>query len=148
MSDPTAKAFLVSARESETSDVQWLESIASSLSSQAPRFWMDHHYEEFVDKISLVAISLTDARRRHYARAAFGEADVLKMSRITMESQGQTQIELFVSKDELDNQSDATADDLLALLAERYPNSASRQKQIALFKAMNTIVILEGDTDG
>ena len=127
--DPMAKAFLVRARDQHLTEVQWVESLAAALANQAPRFWMDHHYEEFLDKVSLVQLALTDARRRAYARG-----NPSQTGRIILEQRDGLVVEVVVSEGDLNGQT-AVAESVLKFL-DGSPKMSRGQKQAILARAL------------
>lgn len=145
LTDTTARAFLLRACDENAPDGPWLESLGAVLTSQGPKFWMDHHYEEFRDRLALVAFALSDAHKRYYALTAFDEAQQWPMKRIVIEEQGKTVFETFVSPRELDATYEEAAQTLLSFLEHRYPHMAQRPKQIALAKALELLSVAERD---
>jgi hypothetical protein len=139
LTDATAKAFLVRARDANALDGQWLESLGAGLANQGPRFWMDHHYEEFRDRLALVAFALSDARRRYYALTTRSEGQPLPMKRIVIEEPGKTVFETFVSPREHDAAPEEASQALLSFLDNHYPHLAQRPKQIILAKALELL---------
>lgn len=66
--DIQVKAFLNRAvSTSDQEDEKWLEALGATLTNQSPRYWSDHHSEEFREKISLAAMNVRDAQRRKFA---------------------------------------------------------------------------------
>ena len=66
--DVQIKAFLTRAvNASEQEEEKWLEALGATLTNQSPRYWADHHLEEFREKIALVSMSVRDAERRRFA---------------------------------------------------------------------------------
>jgi len=137
--DITAKAFLLRARDPSTNEVQWLESIGASLANQAPQFWMDHHYEEFSDKLSLVALALGDARKVSYATKAFTGDGKIGHRRMSVEIDGVPSVDLVVSPDEVDANADIMAKELVHVIESKSTNNGLRSRQLALMKALEMI---------
>lgn len=140
--DPVAKAFLLRARDQHPNDVQWVESLAAALANHAPRFWMDHHYEEFVDKVSLVQLTLTDARRRAYARGKPSQS-----LRIILEERGGSVVEVVVSEGDLLGEAPGVAESILTFLETSLPRLSRQQKQAILARALE-LTARESSTSG
>ncbi len=97
--DSNAKAFLLRARDERASDIQWLEALGAVLTNQAPRFWIDHHFEEFQDKVALVSLALKDAERRRFARMISGIDEKTPVLRISVEGAGGPVVEEYLPDD-------------------------------------------------
>ena len=91
--DPLVKAFLLRACTFEPDNQTWLESLASGLGNQPPKYWMDDNYEEFQDKLALIAMTLTDARKRQYAKESLLEQGDGSMMRILLDINGEEHLE-------------------------------------------------------
>ena len=125
--DPMAKAFLIRARAAEASDSQWLESLGATLANQAPRYWTDHHREEFNDTIGLVALSVSDAERRSYARQELGK----EVRRVIVEQPGEETVEEILRDDENSEQLAVAAQTVLRFLYESsHEFSPAYRKQV------------------
>jgi len=130
--DPMAKAFLIRARAGEASDTQWLESLGATLANQAPRYWTDHHCEEFTDKIALVALSVSDAERRSYARQELGT----EVRRIIVEQPGEETVEEFLRDDERSGQLADAAQAVLRFLDVSAPGASPSDVRQVLAHAL------------
>ncbi len=133
--DATAKAFLMRARDPQPNDVQWVESLGAALANQSPRFWMDHHREEFEDKLTLVALTLRDAERRAYARRTMPN-----MRRLILETVDSPVVDILLEDGEHSHISD-TATKLLKFLEESTSNISQAQKQAILARALELTIV-------
>lgn len=142
--DVTAKAFLVRARDEQPTDVHWVESLGAVLANQAPRFWMDHHREEFEDKLSLVALALRDAQRRAFARR-LGRG----MRRIILECAEAPVVDVVVEEGNLNSETSGLAAHLLSFLDNYTSGISKAQKQAILARALELTVreSLQGGAD-
>ncbi len=137
--DSVVKAFLVRARQSEMADQEWIESAGAALANQAPKFWMDHHYEEFVEKLALVQLELDDVRRRMYALSLSGDGNS-SLSRITIERPDSRALELFLNSEEMKESTEDLAQRLIRTLAQQKLGLSSRQRQLILVRALELAV--------
>lgn len=130
--DPMAKAFLIRARAGESNDAQWLESLGATLSNQAPRYWTDHHREEFNDKIALVALSVSDAQRRSYARREWGA----EVRRIIVEQPGEETVDEFLRNGEETSELAEAAQAVLRFLDVSAPGASPSEVRQVLAHAL------------
>ena len=137
--DSNAKAFFLRARDEQASDIQWLESLGAVLTNQAPRFWMDHHFEEFQDKVALVSVALKDAERRRFARMKSGIADNTPILRILVEGAGGPVVEEYLSDQEKMGEPAGMAQTLLQHLDFMAPDLPARYKKLVLARALGLI---------
>lgn len=134
--DSTAKAFFLRAQQTQVSDVQWIESLGAVLANQAPRFWMDHHHEEFADKISLAGLALLDARRRAYARRDSSSGQTACVRHIIVEEPDRMLLDVFVTEGEMEGEPEKVAKAILTFLERSSPSSSLRHKQTILARAL------------
>ena len=142
---PDARAFILRAQQSYTNNLLWVESVTSVLSGQSPKYWLDHHFEEFKDKLSVVVLALNEARKSYYARTTLDNEQQRRMKRITVEEQGKLLLESYFLNEEVVGDIEEASCTLLKLINERYPNLSQRSKQIVLAKALELLV--SGDND-
>jgi hypothetical protein len=137
--EPVSKAFIVRARDAEATEHHWLESLGAALAGQAPRFWMDHHAEEFEDKMALVALAIKDSRKRSFAVSAVRGDGASVGTRIAIETPDSTVFEEFVSGGERDQTRDEIVESLLRLLEVGYPEVSRGPKTMALARALEML---------
>jgi len=137
---PDARAFILRAQQSYIGNLLWIESVTSVLSGQSPKYWLDHHFEEFKDKLSVVVLALNEARKSSYARTTLDNELQRRMKRITVEEQGKLLLESYFLNEEVVGDIEEASCTLLKLINERYPNLSQRSKQIVLAKALESLV--------
>lgn len=137
--DAQARAFVLRAKQIHASDLLWIESITSVLSGQAPKFWSDRQFEEFKDKLSVVVLELTEARRSYYARTTLDGKQQRRMKRITIEEQGKLVLESYFLDEEVVSDIEEASRTLLQVISRQFPTFSRRSKQILLARVLESL---------
>jgi len=143
--DKQAKAFVLRARQTHANDLLWIESTTSALCDQAPKFWSDHHLEEFKNKLSVVILQLNEARRSHYARNIVDGKQPRRMKRVIIEEQGELVLENYFLEEETAGDIDEASRNLIQIIDTKFPTLSQRSKQILLAKTLES---LNSNTNG
>ena len=93
------KIFLPRANSFELDNQTWVEQLASGLGIAPPKYWKDHDYEEFQDKLVLIERSIRDAVKRQIANQSIGEESVRNSIRIVLDVNGEERLqEIYIDR--------------------------------------------------
>ena len=132
--DATAKSLLVRAKDDSLTDLKWIESVGAALATQSPRFWMDHHHEDFVDRLALTALAFDDAKRSAFASQA-KRSRGKSITRVYVDRAAEASIEIYLS-DKIAGAGADLARSVVAFLDSSAPDLSPRQRQQVLATAL------------
>ena len=137
--EPLVKSFLLRARSEEGDNQIWVESITATLANQAPRYWIDHHFEEFKDNLALTSLSLRDARKRLFANSIATSDKASPFVRVTVEKPGIEMNEVFLTDNDLEKNIEELAGEYLDLFRKQTDHLTVAEKQRLLLRILGSI---------
>jgi hypothetical protein len=138
--EPDVRAFLEKRAADEFLEVQpWIESVGTALVGQQPRFWMDHHLEEFRDRIAVIQLALRDATRRTFARQRINNPGTGSLRRLIVERPEGDQ-EFIVGHKESGQMFYESATMIVDDIKQRFPDLNEQERQSLIIQLLELLI--------